>query len=161
MQNLKNQISEFKTKVKNYELMIKNKLSNKLQLQKIHDQGGYLIQSTAELQFLKECISLKKSEHLNIQLIYKATKHGDNYKEFDKQCNGKGQCFILIKSRANKKFGGYRLLPFERWSGLKEDLDSFIFSLDKMTKSKPIPGKKHLYDDYGLCCFNCTISIDN
>ena len=55
-----------------------------------------------------------KKDSLKMKQIYKATVNGDKISEFDACCQGKGKCFVLVKSEKGKLFGGYRTIPFDR-----------------------------------------------
>lgn len=61
-----------------------------------------------------------------------------------KKVEGEGNCFILIKSEHDKRFGGFRSVPFGRANGEISDMKSFIFSLDEKVKGAAIEGKAHL-----------------
>ncbi len=55
-----------------------------------------------------------------------------------KKVEGEGNCFVLIKSEHNKRFGGFRSVPWGRANGEVSDNKAFIFSLDEKVKGAAI-----------------------
>ena len=55
-----------------------------------------------------------------------------------KKVEGEENCFVLIKSEHNKRFGGFRSVPWGRANGEVSDNKAFIFSLDEKVKGAAI-----------------------
>ena len=70
----------------------------------------------------------------------KQTIDGENSTKFHSKCDGIANTLTLIKSAGNKRFGGF---TSEIWdcSGYKNDINCFLFSLDKQ-KIYPIKENK-------------------
>jgi hypothetical protein len=100
------------------------------------------------LQFYDDSQIIKKGEmekiknwidqenDLQTKLIYRLSKDGDKAADFHSKCDGKGPTLVLIENTIGKRFGGFTNL---KWNSSEsyitnDDLKSFIFSLDNMTK---------------------------
>ncbi len=104
------------------------------------------VQKLEHLQFYDDSKIIKKGEmemikswinkkFLQTKLIYRLSKDGDKAADFHSKCDGKGPTLVIIENTIGKRFGGFTSL---KWTSeniyLKNDLTSFIFSIDNMTK---------------------------
>ena len=64
-----------------------------------------------------------------IKLLYKATRDGDQTKDFHSRCDGKENTLTFIKSTNGKKFGGFANVAWNQ-NGYTRDENAFAFSLD-------------------------------
>ena len=87
-----------------------------------------------EMNFIINLISSKFQKNIKkLYLCYRATKDGDKAVNFHQKCDYIKNIFILIKTKGNKKFGGF---SSESWDNnlndqtWKKDDKAFIFSLD-------------------------------
>jgi len=66
--------------------------------------------------------------------IYKATDHGFTAAKFHSLCDNKGPTLTLIKTVAGHTFGGFTTISWDSSNTWKNDTQSFLFSVDKLTK---------------------------
>ena len=150
-QELKDDIDKLKNEItsKNEEITnIKNEL-NQLKgifLEKtkknitenvLYFQDSNIIKEKELKNYLFNWIS-EKGTLKNINLLYRATRDGDNYTAFYKNCSDMGPTISLIKTKNGRRFGGF---SFREWTDKKgilrqEDKDAFLFSLDNKQKYK-------------------------
>jgi hypothetical protein len=113
-----------------------------------------------------------------IKLLYKASRDGDNYKDFYRLCENKGPTITIALTTKNFKFGGYTSLSWKNpnigsnRNKSYEDKNAFIFSLNKKKKFYPkINNKNHvcMWSDRGpsfgggndLCIHNNCLHNNN
>ena len=86
-----------------------------------------------------------------MNLIYKATRDGDQINNFYDKCSNIKDIILSIKSENNAKFGGYTKVGFKKVSNEQyKDNSAFVFSFDK---EKIYPKKKDLDAiRCGSCC---------
>ena len=82
------------------------------------------------------------NNNIKFNLLYKATKDGDNTKYFHKNCDNKGATITFIKTDKGR-IGGYTSISFQGY--LKWDIDpnAFIFNLDNKKKYEIKKNKKN------------------
>ena len=67
-----------------------------------------IIENKNELFFIYNCLSNYYKNNFALQLLYRATRDGDNGKKFHELCDNKsGGILIIIKTDKNLKFGGF------------------------------------------------------
>ena len=90
----------------------------------------------------KEKISLyswltSKGGHISeIKLIFQSSTDGDTYEKFIEKCGEQGPILSVIKSKRNKKFGGFSMVELTDKKGkiqLKDE-NAFVYSLDNLKK---------------------------
>ena len=67
------------------------------------DLTNSVILENDEISFVNQLFS----NNCKFKLIYRATRDGSYPKDFHRQCDDKGPTITLIKTKDNKKFGGY------------------------------------------------------
>ena len=87
-------------------------------------------------KYLKNWISPKN--RIKAELLYRLTKDGNLATEFHKKCDNKGPTLILFDLIDGNKIGFYTPLYWESELQWKNDMDSFIFNLNKNQKHKKI-----------------------
>ena len=122
---LKNNILEQKKEI--------DELKNKLIIDLTKDLTNSVILENDEITFVKQLFS----NNCKFNLIYRATRDGSYPKDFHRQCDDKGPTITLIKTKDNKKFGGY--ISKDRKFGNEnekyvQDKNAFIFSINKKKK---------------------------
>lgn len=95
-----------------------------------------IIKNDEEINFLLERLKMSKLYKNTIpkfSLIYRASRDGDDPKDYYNKCNGAKNTLCVIKTKQNYKFGGYTetVMDFSKGSDVK-DPESFVFSLDKL-----------------------------
>lgn len=88
-----------------------------------------------EINMIKDWIN--PNETFNFELLYRASRDGDEVRTFHRLCDGKGPTLVVIKNIHNSRFGGFTAIPWSSIEGYKTDensLKSFIFSLDAKKK---------------------------
>ena len=88
----------------------------------------------------KEDIMIKNwinnNKNMSFHLIYKATRDGDDAKDFHKLCDEISPTLTLAKTKNGNRFGGYTSAPYTKNSEGQaiNDPNAFVFSLDKKYK---------------------------
>ena len=97
-----------------------------------------IFKSEEEITFIKKCIYNKMYKDLNqdftFKLLYRATRDGDKAINFHKNCDGICPILVLIKTKKERRFGGFTEAYFEstkEYKGKRDD-KAFIFSLDRL-----------------------------
>lgn len=107
---LKKENSELKQKVKELELKLndlnekfQNFIGKKLEIRKLFNNNkSKICQTEEEIEFLKKVLPNKK-----LNLLYRATEHGDSVSTFHSRCDNKGENIVFYKTNKSKKFGGH------------------------------------------------------
>ena len=100
-----------------------------------------------EIKTIKDWIN--PNETYNFELLYKASRDGDEVITFHHLCDGKGPTLVVIKNSSDCRFGGFASVP---WSYSKigeyvSDDKAFIFSLDRKKIYEVEKGTK------AICCY--------
>ena len=104
-----------------------------------------------DYEFILKEIENRNKKIKNLNLIYRATRDGDELNNFYDKCSNIKDIILLIKSENNAKFGGYTKIGFKKVNSEKyKDNSAFVFSFDK---EKIYPIKKDL--DAIRCCSCC------
>ena len=73
-----------------------------------------------------------KNKKISLNLLFKATRDGQNSSDFHKKCDGKVQQLFFIKTTEGEIFGGYTKIGFKSRKEYIQDNNSFcIFFLKK------------------------------
>jgi hypothetical protein len=77
-----------------------------------------------------------KGDISQIKLIYRATENGDDSESFFKKCSNMGPTVSLIKTKEDRKFGGFTKAEWTDQKGRIKlrDENAFLFSLDNKSK---------------------------
>ena len=89
-----------------------------------------------------------KNKKIDFNLLYKATKDGDEIKIFHKLCDKQKNIVVAIETKNGCRFGGYTKIGFDSDEESKKDDAAFLFSFDKMKIYKI---KK---DSVAIACFS-------
>ena len=88
----------------------------------------------------------------NFELLYDSIKDGTNTGAFHKKCDGKKPTITFVKTKKNRRFGGYTEKCWNESNGnYIVDENSFIFSIDEKEKYPVSQAKYSIYnnDSYG------------
>ena len=161
-----NEIKEWKKKIKKlFQYEIKKKENEKMGFE------SNIIDKSEDLKFLINRLinndSSLKEKNINFNLLYRATRDGDNFNDFHSRVDNKNSTLTIIKTDLGCKFGVFLEVPFKQINNEILDDKSFIFSLDlkKIYNSKS--GTVTLNDDnskqgmlLNLCCQPILIYIN-
>ena len=92
-----------------------------------------IIEITKDLDFLinrLKNVSNIKQKNINFNLLYRATRDGDNFNDFHSRVDNKNSTLTIIKTSIGSKFGVFLEVPFKQTNNAIIDDKSFIFSLD-------------------------------
>ena len=132
---LYDEINELKTRVKILEKENENlkkifELLQKLVKKIIIDSN--IICKLEEINFFESMISNKFPKKITkMNLLYRASRDGDEVSTFHSKCDNKSQIIVLYQTTKDIKFGGYTSIGFDSSNQWKKDLNSFIFHIDK------------------------------
>lgn len=140
---------------------INNNIQNKIIDLPISNNSNFLLSSyfspyeestimnIADVNFLVNLISSKFNRKIKkLYLCYRASKDGDLAQNFHAKCEYIKNIIIIIKTKNNKKFGGFSTESWETNSEIpiyKKDKDAFLFSLDNYNYYNIINPEKALY----------------
>ena len=145
--NLQNELNNVKEKLEKMEKKLNdienNNFINKLESKIIREKKEYdfLIERLKKVNLDENII---KSGKIDINLIYRATKDGDEAKDFHKKCDEYKNNLVIIMTKTGLRFGGFTR---ESWEGKGDKLDkeAFCFSLDKNKIYNYVKGKSSIY----------------
>ena len=141
--NLKKENAELKKEVKDLTIKL-NDLTEKFNLYfdkeiKIKMLFNYnkskICETEEEIDFLKKMLPNKK-----LELLYRATEHGDSVSTFHSRCDNKGENIVFYKTNKNKKFGGHSCKSWKssgEWNNDNGDPNFFLFNLTTKKQYKP------------------------
>ena len=120
-----NDIKEWKKKIE--KLFIDKITENEIRI------DSKIIEITKDLDFLinrLKSVSNIKQKNINFNLLYRATRDGDNFNDFHSRVDNKNSTLTIIKTSIGSKFGVFLEVPFKQTNNPIVDDKSFIFSLD-------------------------------
>ena len=99
--------------------------------------------------------------NINCNLLYRATRDGDEAKEFHTKCDKFNNTLVLVLTKKGLRFGGFTCQTWEGKEVDKKDKNAFCFSLDKMKIYNSIKGKSAIFasPDSGPAFENCIFEI--
>ena len=158
---LQKELNEVKEKVSNLEAKIKYKLSF-LDSQIIEEKKEYdfIIKRLKNVKLNKNDNQINENKKIILKLLYRASKDGDNAKDFHLKCNKYKNTLIIIKTKKGLRFGGFTCESWEG-NGDKKDENAFCFSLDKYKIYNSIKGKSSIFvsPETGPAFGNCIFEI--
>ena len=140
---LENENTSFKNIIKNLESKLKiilDKLDDKVPIDnkaKKHNNikdiiDSKIINKFEDFEFINNRIKIiSPYKNIRFNLLYRATKDGDQVSTFHSKCDNKVQVLVLYHTMKGVKFGGYADIGFDSSNKWKQYLRSFIFSIDK------------------------------
>ena len=128
---LKKEITELKEKIN----IVKNLSNIDSKIKKGNDNY---------IKSLKNWINPFKE--IKTELLYRLSENGDKYSTFHELCDNKGQTLTIFHVDDGNIVGIYTPLSWDSYSKWKNDLDTFIFNLNKNQKYKK------LRVESSICC---------
>ena len=125
---LESKIEELEKKnleLKNY---IDEKLKMFLKPSKILNYNSDIFNNNSEIEFI---LSNIKNNAKSLNLLYSSQIEGENEEKFKSCYIDKNDILVLIKTKENKRFGGYIHESFLLEEFDKSDSKAFLFNLDK------------------------------
>ena len=133
---LKEEISEIKEWKNKIEKLFKEEIEKKEYYEKLLTKGidSKIIDNNNDLNFLVNRLinndQILKQKKINFNLLYRATRDGDNFNDFHSRVDNKNSTLTIIKTTSGSKFGVFLEIPFKQTGKSIVDEKSFIFSLD-------------------------------
>ena len=81
---------------------------------------------------------INSSKNIKMKLLYRLSENGNKYSTFHQLCDNKGPTLTLFHVTDGNKVGIYTPLSWGSSDGWKNDMETFIFNLNKGKKSKKI-----------------------
>ena len=117
----------------------------------MEEMDSKILSNPEDFKFLKK-IFKEKNKKFKPNLLYRATRDGDNCLIFHKKCDDIKDTLTLVKTKTGNIFGGY---TSETWKGnnYKKDDNAFCFSIDlkKVYNSKKTDNAIYSTRSYGPC----------
>lgn len=123
-------IFELENKVKKLEEILKNLYILPPEEIEITIESN-IIKDNNEMEFILKNIS-EDYNNISLNLLYDSNIEGENEIKLFNAYTEKNDIIVLIKTKNNKRFGGYAHESFEKQKFHKNDSRAFLFSLDKM-----------------------------
>ena len=90
-----------------------------------------IFKSHNEISFINQGIIKALNKSISkMELIYRASRDGDNSKCFHNMCDGKNNTLTIIKTSVGKRFGGFTQAEWSSEEGYINDEKTFLFSFD-------------------------------
>ena len=154
---LQKELKEVKERVSKLEEKLKYNLNSNIIEEK--SQFDFIFKRLKQVKLNKNNnqIEIKK---VFPKLLYRASKDGDNAKDFHLKCDKYKNTLIIIKTKKGLIFGGF---TSESWDGKgdKKDENAFCFSLDKKKIYNWVKGKSSIFvsPETGPTFGNCIFEI--
>ena len=108
------------------------------------------------INYLKENNILFKKNGISFNLLYRASRDGDNTQTIHNNCDSKKNILFILLTEQNNIIGGYSQIGWETRNNPEYPIDnkSFLFSITKNKIYPAIEGKTEvcwISSDYGLC----------
>jgi hypothetical protein len=104
-----------------------NKFSNIKNENKILNYKSLIFKDNSEIDFILSNINDKP---ISLSLLYSSSIDGENEEKFKSSYIGKNDILVLIKTKENRRFGGYAHESFLLDIFDKKDLKAFLFNVD-------------------------------
>ena len=133
--NDKEKINDLSLLIKeNFDLKIKVKdFTKELNEYKTKNNNNVFFKDSVILtseQDREKMLNLLNKKIMNVELLYRGTRDGDNAKNFHEKCDNKGPTITLCKEKNGIIFGGYTETAWDsRKDHVKSDRNAFIFSI--------------------------------
>ena len=126
-----NEINELKEQMKD----LKNYKNNIDLIENLND--SLIIDNNNDYnKLLKNWIN--PNRNIKAELLYRLSRNGEKMLTFHQLCDNKGPTLTLFNTKDNIKGGIYTPLSWDSNSGWKNDMETFIFNLNKKQKYKKL-----------------------
>lgn len=110
-----------------------------------------IFKSHNEITFINSGIQKSLNKPIkNMELIYRASRDGDNSKNFHSKCDGKSNTLTVIKTSVGKRFGGFTAGEWSSEQNYIQDDKAFLYSIDQ----KEFYFIKNDQKEYAIYCNN-------
>ena len=155
MNDIKERLNLIESKEKLFEKYFAEEIQNKKLIEEL-GLDTKIIDKKEDLQFIYNRLVNNdenlKQKKIKYNLLYRATRDGDNSTSFHNKVDNKKSIFSIIKTNKGMKFGFYMEQPFKNTGNSEKDNKSFIYSLNL----------KKIYNvKEGAYCFNDTNDLIN
>ena len=107
-----------------------------------------VIMKNGEFSLIKNAIEKRINKKIkSIRKLYRATIDGGDASIFHLKCDNIPNTLTIIKSKGNRRFGGFTSNTWESKKIYKDDKNAFLFSLDK--------NKIYSYKNDGFAILSC------
>ena len=149
----KKEISELKDKIENLEILIKELLTFKKEIEgKITFRiNSYISDSYFYILLLKKwlnSINNNSTKIIKSKLLFRLSRDGDSVDTFHKLCDEISPTLILVEASNGRKFGGFTTCVWSVNKGGKKDGKTFLFSFDEKKMFKKREESKNERDIY-------------
>ena len=97
-----------------------------------------IINTSEEIDFVINRLKQNlKNKNFKFNILYRATKDGDTLSRFHSKCDCKTKELVIYHTIKGVKFGGYTEIGFDNSGIYKNDLNSFLFSINKRKIYEP------------------------
>ena len=144
---LKKEIDEIKlfiNELKKEKEREKNKLS-------LTNFESLIVKDEKKINVLKNWIDSSEKK-LETELLYRLSKDGESIATFHQLCDNKGPTITIFEKTDGTVTGIYSPLSFDTsYNNFKQDMNTFIFNLDNLTKFEKINSEGSIYckDTFG------------
>ena len=160
--NFKNEMTKEINEIKNH---IKKSNSISIDSKIINDinEFNFIIKRLKRINFNEDINenNVKKKYTLEFKLLYRASRDGDEAKNFHLKCDNYRNTLVIIETKKGLIFGGFTSQTWDGDGVDKKDKNAFCFSLDKKKIYNSIKGKNAIYacPDFGPAFENCIFEI--
>ena len=149
----KKEISELKDKIENLEILIKELLTFKKEIEgKITFRiNSYISDSYFYILLLKKwlnSINNNSTKIIKSKLLFRLSRDGDSVDTFHKLCDEISPTLMLVEASNGRKFGGFTTCVWSVNKGGKKDGKTFLFSFDEKKMFKKREESKNERDIY-------------
>ena len=130
LENKISDYSELKEKIPNIEKNLNKFIEsmNKSNTKILNNSS--IFQKSEEIQLLSNSIS--PDNDVSFKLVFSSKLYGENSQKLKAAYIGVKDILVIVKTKKNKRFGGYAHESFEDKEFQKKDSRAFLFNLDKM-----------------------------
>lgn len=126
--NLKEEINELKKIIEPINKYFKENININKQIFNINS----VIMNEKDFNLISFAIKSRLNQDIKeIKKLYQATIDGDGIINFHSKCDNIPNTLTVIKSAGNRRFGGFTTQTWDSSNKYKDDIYSFLFSLDK------------------------------
>ena len=159
---LRNEINELKKDINDIKLKFNTFSKSNKERQTIDNLNSKIINENEECYNMDLKKWINPNKNLKAQLLYRLSENGEKYETFHELCDKKGPTLTLFHLKDNgHKMGIYTPLSWDKDNKTKNDMETFIFSLNKEQKYKKVSGSNSIRSpsNYGPCteyfgCYN-------
>ena len=164
--SIKKDLNELKEKVNLFEKYFADEIKNKKMIEEIGIDSK-IIDKKEDLLFIYNRLVNNnenlKQKKIKFNLLYRATRDGDNSNIFHNKVDNKNSILSIIQTNKGIKFGFYKEQPYKKTGNSLNDNSLFIFNLNLKKIYNTKEGAKSFNDnvDFIINLYNQPICIGN